>query len=253
MKCIPAGEFVRGSDQFEVNERPESKVYVGNYWIDTFEVTNEDFEKCIKAGFCGDCLKEKKCDFIGARYGKIYQKPRQPVVGVSWYTAQEYCKFVGKRLPTEAEWEKAARGPSGDLYPWGNMSATCDLAVIEIDGKKGCFASKLAKPHWMTTSEVGQKPAGHFGLYDMAGNSWEWVSDWYSESYSACGNSCQIPNPRGPCNGDKNCPGHTKKIVRGGSWWWPGVMARGSYRRAHVPENFPEYHHFGFRCAKDTL
>jgi len=253
MKCIPSGEFLRGSNDFETNEKPETKIYLDDYWIDTFEVTNEKFELCILAGKCNDCLKEKKCDFIGAKYGKPYQKPKQPVVGVSWYTAVEYCEFVGKRLPTEAEWEKAARGSNGDLYPWGNEAATCQKAVIEENGKKGCSSSILGKPHWMTTREVATKPAGHFGLYDMAGNSWEWVSDWYSPSYSSCGKSCFDKNPRGPCNGDKECPGHTKKIVKGGSWWWPGSLSRGSYRRPHIPENFPEYHHFGFRCAKDSL
>ncbi|TGL57153.1 formylglycine-generating enzyme family protein [Leptospira ognonensis] len=253
MKCIPEGEFIRGSNKFEKNEKPEAKIYLDGFFMDTHEVTNEKFEQCLHAGRCRDCLSSKKCDFVGARYGKIYQRPKQPVVGVSWYTASEYCQFVGKRLPTEAEWEKAARGSAGDVYPWGNESATCQKAIIEEEGRKGCALKKLEKPHWMTTDDVGTRAPGHYGLFDMAGNSWEWVSDWYSPSYEVCGPACQGKNPKGPCNGDKECPGHNKKIVKGGSWWWPGSMARGSYRRAHVPENFPEYHHFGFRCAKDIL
>jgi len=253
MQCIPEGEFIRGSNVFETNEKPETKIYLSDYLIDIYEVTNENFQLCLDVGKCQQCLKEKKCDFVGARYGKIYQRPKQPILGVSWYSAVEYCEFVGKRLPTEAEWEKAARGSNGDLYPWGNEAASCEKAVIEENGKKGCFKTKLEKIHWMTTSEVGNKPPGHFGLYDMAGNSWEWVSDWYSNSYSECGIHCNEKNPKGPCNGDKECPGHKKKIVKGGSWWWPGTMARGSFRRPHVPENYPEYHHFGFRCAKDSL
>jgi len=251
MTCIPKGEFIRGSNNAEINEKPEATIYLDDYFLDQYEVTNEDFEKCISQGHCQNCLKNKTCDYIGARYGKIYQKPKQPIVGVSWFTALEYCQWAQKRLPTESEWEKGARGETGDLYPWGNEEATCKLAIIEEDGRKGCFPKRLDKPHWMTTGDVGQKPKGHYELYDMAGNSWEWVSDWYSPSYEICGKDCFGKNPMGPCNGDKECPGHTKKIVKGGSWWWPAKMARGSFRRAHVPENFPEYHHFGFRCAKD--
>ncbi|MCZ8156188.1 MAG: SUMF1/EgtB/PvdO family nonheme iron enzyme [Leptospira sp.] len=252
MSCIPSGTMIRGSNKFEPNERPEHSVFVGEFWMDQFEVTNLDFQLCLEAGYCKDCLKNQTCDFIGARYGKIYQRPKQPVLGVSWYTATEYCHWKGKRLPTEAEWEKAARGEGGDLYPWGNEEPSCKLAVIEVDGKKGCFSEKLEKPHWMTTDDVGKKPVGRYGLYDMAGNSWEWVSDWYSESYEKCGSSCLGDNPKGPCNGNEVCSGHTQKIVKGGSWWWPGTHARGSFRRAHVPKNYPEYHHFGFRCAKNV-
>nr|WP_244594324.1 formylglycine-generating enzyme family protein [Leptospira ryugenii] len=252
MSCIPKGEFIRGSNQFEVNERPQATIYLDDYFMDVYEVTNRDFNSCLKAGYCSACLKDHKCDYIGPRYGKIYMRDEQPIVGVSWYTAKEYCRWKGKRLPTESEWEKASRGPSGDLYPWGSSPANCQNAIIEENGHKGCFKEISLKPHQMTTQAVGSREAGHYGLYDMAGNSWEWVEDWYSESYEKCGGACFGKNPKGPCNGKEECPGHSKKIVKGGSWWWPGNMARGSYRRSHIPENFPEYHHFGFRCAKDV-
>ena len=246
MKCIPAGEFIRGSDKHEPDEKPQAKIYVSEFYMDTYEVTNEDFQKCSKAGKCRECLKTKNCDYIGPRYGKPYLGAKQPVVGVSWYTAREYCEWAGKRLPTEAEWEKAARGTDGNLYPWGNEPASCKNAVIEENGSKGCGNGKK-----LPTSDVGTRAAGAYGLYDMAGNSWEWVNDWYSESFAACGDKCLGKDPQGPCDGKENCKGYEKRVLKGGSWWWDYTYARGSKRRAHYPKNFPEYHHFGFRCAKN--
>lgn len=248
MACIPSGFFIRGSNHYDQDERPESKLFVSSFYMDLTEVTNEDFQKCIQVGKCQDCLEKKKCDYIGPKYGEPYLKPKQPVLGVSWYTANEYCEFVGKRLPTEAEWEKAARGPEGSLYPWGDQKATCENSVIEENSKKGCGVEKN-----LPTANVKSRSPGVYGLFDMAGNSWEWVSDWYSESYGHCGEFCQKDNPKGPCDGKQICPGFTKKVIRGGSWWWDYRYARGSKRRAHEPENFPLYHHFGFRCAKDAL
>ena len=246
MQCIPAGEFIRGSDSHEADEKPQSKIYISEFYMDQTEVTNEDFQKCLDAGKCRDCLKTGKCDYIGPRYGRPYLGAKQPVVGVSWYTAREYCQWLDKRLPTEAEWEKAARGPHGNIYPWGNETANCKNSVIQENGIKGCGTAKH-KP----TSNIATRPAGIYGLYDMAGNSWEWVNDWYSP-YQECGKACQGKDPLGPCGNKDNCPGFSKKVLKGGSWWWDASYARGSKRRAHFPKNFPEYHHFGFRCAKSS-
>ncbi|MBS0617383.1 MAG: SUMF1/EgtB/PvdO family nonheme iron enzyme [Spirochaetes bacterium] len=256
MKCIPAGDFIRGANNYDADEKPEEKIYLDSFYIDTYETTNQEFNECLAAGKCKECLKQHKCSQVTAAYGKIYQGEEQPVVGISWYTAKEYCEFRGKRLPTEAEWEKAARGANGNLYPWGNEPATCVRAVIE-EGTgehkvKGCFPKRLNVDWHMTTSDVGTRAPGVYGLYDMAGNSWEWVQDWYSSSYAACGDECHGKNPKGPCGGADLCSGHYKRVVKGGSWWWPASYARGSKRRAHIPHNFPEYHHFGFRCAKDV-
>lgn len=212
MKCIPAGEFIRGSNVYDADEKPEEKVYVSDFYMDIYEVTNEDFDKCKNAGKCQECLKTGKCNYIGPRYGKPYLGPKQPVTGISWYTAKEFCEWAGKRLPTEAEWEKAARGPNGNLYPWGNEPATCERAIIEVGDIKGCVPKKTEKPHLMPTANVGTRAPGVYGLYDMAGNSWEWTADWYSTSFKACGNFCRGKDPKGPCDGKEVCPGYKKKF-----------------------------------------
>ncbi|MBV6493703.1 MAG: Serine/threonine-protein kinase pkn1 [Turneriella sp.] len=256
MACIPAGEFIRGSNNYLDDEKPEEKIYISEFYIDKTEVTNKDFNECLAQGKCQECMKNGNCNYIGPRYGWRYKRDNQPVSGVSWFTAKEYCEFRGKRLPTEAEWEKAARGPNGNIYPWGNEMATCKNAIIqEGEGDKlikGCVGKHL-EPVWhMPTAGVASRPAGIYGLYDMAGNVHEWVQDWYTESYAVCGDACRGKDPKGPCNGADKCAGFTKRSVRGGSWWWSAEHARGSKRRANVPGNMPsvDYHHFGFRCAK---
>jgi formylglycine-generating enzyme required for sulfatase activity len=235
MKCIPGGPFVRGNDQGEKDQRPQATIVVDTFYLDTHEVTNADYRACVQAG---------KCASHGPAY-RGFSAPKQPILGIQWFDARDYCGWRGKRLPTEAEWEKAARGPDGNVYPWGNERATCARAIIEEDGKKGCG---LGQPPKWATAEVGSRPPGAYGLYDMAGNSWEWVADWYSRSYAECGPECSGPNPKGPCGGADDCPGRRHRVVRGGSWWWPWRYAQGAWRRAHLPGNKP-YHHFGFRCA----
>lgn len=249
MVCIPAGEFIRGYNQGLPEEAFETKIFVSEFYIDIFEVTHSQFQECLDAKACQKCLAQKKCSYIGAKYGKIYQHPNQPAVGIPWYAARDYCDFRGKRLPTESEWEKAARGINGNLYPWGNEPADCTKAVIEDEfGRKGCFPQKLYPPYRMTTQVVGTRPAGAYGLYDMAGNAWEWVADWFSP-YKECGPACFGKDPKGPCAGEESCPTTKHKVLKGGSWWWPAPYARSSYRRHNDPGFLEEYHHFGFRCA----
>jgi len=240
MACIPGGWFLRGSDTGPENARPAATIWADTFYMDVIETTFGQYQACVKAG---------KCNPGGPRY-RDYSRPRQPIVGISWYDAVKYCRAMGKHLPTEAEWEKAARGPDGKLHPWGDEPATCRRAIIKDRTGRGCGKKKLKGkgPEKGRTWEVGSRAPGIYGLYDMSGNSWEWVWDWYSRSYGKCGEDCLGRNPRGPCGGADKCPRHRKKIVRGGSWYWDASYATAIYRRPHVPSNNP-YHHFGFRCA----
>jgi len=239
MKCIPGGWFERGSDDGPKNARPAMKVWQGTFYMDTHEVTSGQYRACMKARAC------KRAKPI---YGD-FSRAKQPMVGMSWYDAVAYCRWRGKHLPTEAQWEKAARGPDGETFPWGNEPATCKRAVLKDARGRSCGVPKSGNlPHVGRTFTVGARPAFRYGLHDMAGNAWEWVADWYSKDWSRCGEACSKPNPRGPCDGAARCRRHRKKLVKGGSWYWPAAHATGFYRRAHVPSNRP-LSHFGFRCA----
>jgi sulfatase modifying factor 1 len=240
MVLIAEGTFLRGNDHGPANERPRASVEMSAFYMDAYEVTVEQFDACVSA---------KACAPAKTNYSD-YSRPRQPKVGVTWFDAVAFCKAQGKHLPTEAEWERAARGVDGRTYPWGDEPATCERAVIMDErGRRSCGVEKLhGHPDKGRTLEVGSRPPSPTGLYDIAGNSWEWVYDWASASYAACGDACRGRDPRGPCGGALVCPGHHERVVRGGSWYWPAEYATTTYRRFHAPENKP-YHHFGFRCA----
>ena len=240
MACVPAGWFTRGSDDGPENARPAARVWLQTYYMDIHEVTYAEYKACAKA---------RQCDPKGGPAYTDFDRPKQPVNGVSWFHAEGYCKAKGKRLPSEAQWEKAARGPDGELHPWGDEPATCERAIIKDERGRSCGVKKLySKPETGRPWEIGSRPVGRYGLYDMSGNSWEWVSDWYSRSYAECGADCLGVDPLGPCAGAPECPGKARKLVRGGSWYWDASYATGIWRRPHVPSNQP-FHHFGFRCA----
>ena len=239
LACIPGGAFIRGSDTGPDDTRPRSRIWLQTYYMDIHEVTHAQYKACES---------RKSCPPAGPRYDD-YDRPRQPIVGVSWYDAVAYCAAQGKHLPTEAQWEKAARGPDGALHPWGDAPANCQLAIIKENGRRSCGVRKQGdRPDKGRTFEVGARPPGAYGLHDMSGNAWEWVADWYSPSYARCGTACAGPDPRGPSDGAEPCPHHHEKIVRGGSWYWEAAYATAIHRRAHYPRNRP-YHHYGFRCA----
>ena len=256
MACIPAGAFTRGSleprrckqgevkriPKDEPNHAPPSSIEMPTYYMDLTEVTFQAYQACVK---------QKKCAPRRPAYGD-FSAPKQPMVGLSWYEAYRYCKAVGKHLPTEAEWEKAARGSKGELYPWGSEEVTCKRAVIKDRSGRSCGVKKrFSKPHKGKTLPVKSRPPGRYGLYDMIGNAEEWTADWYSRDWAQCGPECAGINPKGPCSGqpaDQPCARHRKKVVRGGSWYWPKECATSWTRRPHYPSNKP-YHHFGFRCA----
>lgn len=241
MACVPGGAFLRGSDAGPANERPRATVTLDPYWMDVFEVTFGEYQRCVQQRGCKPALP----------YYGDFSRDRQPMVGMTWFDARDYCRFAGKHLPTEAEWEKAARGPDGATHPWGDEPATCERAVILDARGRSCGVRNQSVPRLAAvgrTFEVGSRPAFAYGLHDMVGNAWEWVADWYAPSFAACGAACEGSNPRGPCDGAERCPGHREKLVKGGSWYWDASYATSSYRRSHPPQNQP-LSHFGFRCA----
>ncbi len=261
MACVPGGWFVRGKDddahvceqrfgklKKHPNAKPAAKVWLQTYYLDTYEVTYADYAACIAAK---GCTKRPEDGGWGPRYTD-FSRPEQPITGVSWYQAEEYCRWRGKVLPTEAQWEKAARGPDGEAAPWGNAPTTCERAVIK-DPKLGrsCGVEKRGSADKGRVLAVGSRPPGRYGIYDLIGNVEEWVSDWYSNDYAECGEACLGIDPQGPCAGAKTCPNHPFKVVRGGSWYWEAEHGTSWHRRPHLPENPPpkHFHHFGFRCA----
>jgi len=218
MIWVPAGEFQMGSEDWDDDERPVNTVALDGFWIDRTEVTNVQYQGCVAARVCNASFYANNNDTNG---------DTQPVVGVSWQDAVAYCTWVGGRLPTEAEWEYAARGPESLTYPWGNDwrigLANCD----EDDCQDG----------YETTAPVGIFPenASWVGALDMAGNVWEWVADWYGDYPSE-----RQENPTGPANG-------IYRVLRGGSWASSAEMTRCSFRDKMAPGTW--YNDRGFRCA----
>ncbi|MCB1306450.1 MAG: SUMF1/EgtB/PvdO family nonheme iron enzyme, partial [Leptospiraceae bacterium] len=237
MACVPGGDFIYGSDNPKwKDEHPKSTVTISTFLIDKYEVTTAKYQKCVKEGQCTPAIS----NYLHMRADEL------PQVKANWFQAQKYCQAHGKRLPTEAEFEKASRGPSGQTYPWGDEKATCEKAIIKEHGIRGC-----SNDHQPTggPKAPGSRPAGIYGLYDMAGNVHEWVLDWYEPNRAKCGQECLGKDPAGPCGGADHCPGYTERVVKGGSWYWDWDWARAAKRRAYKPDNSPP-HHFGFRCAK---
>jgi len=256
MACVPVGSFVRGvaDDLHRCRQGgqpadgtaawlPRATIWLDAFLIDLTEVSNAAYRGCVE---------RNKCNNVRPLYTD-FDHPDQPITGVSWHDADRYCRAVGKRLPTEAEWEKAARGTDGELNPWGDAPATCDKAVIEDASGRSCgVARRGGLIGGGRVLAVKSRPPGRYGLYDMVGNAEEWVADWWASGKDDCGDGCFGKNPKGPCSGASHCPGHQHKVVRGGSWYWPAEHATGHHRRRHLPDNPREaYHHFGFRCAAD--
>ena len=225
---IPAGEFLMGSADSDPlaqsNEWPQHKVYLKSFWIDSTEITNGMYAKCVRAGVCTRPVNTGS--FSRASYYGYSKYDRFPVLFVTWQQSADYCKWAGRRLPTEAEWEKAARGTDGRLFPWGSLPP--DKTRLNFNKNFG------------DTTPIGSFPEGGspFGALDLAGNVWEWVADWYGEEYYA--NSPQ-QNPPGPAWGEL-------KVMRGGSWMSDGQVVRSANRLGNPPTEGRSY--LGFRCAR---
>ncbi len=229
MALIPAGEFLMGNDNGENNERPAHVVYLDSFYMDVYEVTNARYQACVETGSCAP--PEKGGSFTRSDYYTNLQYAEYPVVYISWDQAKTYCSWRGADLPTEAQWEKAARGTDQRTYPWGE-GIYCDKA--NYWGKQnGCVGDTTR----VGSYEDGKSP---YGIYDLAGNAWEWVNDWYDEDYYV--NSPSV-NPLGPDLGQY-------RVLRGGTWSKYEDLVRISYRYWDTPFYYYYYYYFGFRCAK---
>jgi formylglycine-generating enzyme required for sulfatase activity len=228
MVFIPQSEFVMGSDLGDNGEKPAHTVFLKDYYIDKFEVTNILYKTCVETGGCSppyDSSSATRDDYFGNP-----DFDQHPVLFVDWEGAKRYCEWRGARLPTEAEWEKAARGKTDErIYPWGG-----DAKINFANYDQGMDDTTRVGSY-----EDGKSP---YGVYDMAGNVWEWVNDWYSETYYSV-QPAGIENPIGPQTG-------TEKVLRGGSWMSDSIDIRTYRRFAFSPSDVNN--DFGFRCARDA-
>ena len=220
MAAVPAGEFIMGSNERWDDEAPEHVSSTQAFYIDLNEVTNADYIKFVNT-------TQRTPPYHWPEGNISKGKENRPVVYVSWFDAHDYCSWAGKRLPTEQEWEKAARGEEGLIYPWGNEWS--------LDKSNNPYK------HSTGTQPVGSYPKGRspYGLYDISGNVWEWVDSYY------------LPHPGNPVTRAEY--GKDKRVLKGGSWfdclsYGCGLSAPTFNRSFFTPE--VKNNSFGFRCAK---
>ena len=229
MVTIAEGSFIRGSgpEAGRADERPRQTIYLGVFMIDTYEVTNGQYLKFIAA----TGHKEPFNVYGTGSLFDVKEIENLPVVQVTWHDAADYCQWVGKRLPTEAEWEKAARGTDGRDYPWGDEAPS----TRRVNFNRDWVATRTLLP-------VGSLPDGvsPYGVHDLSGNAREWVQDWYAKDYYQV---APDRNPKGPKSG-------LLKVIRGGSWhsFEPDIRAAARGKGGFALKT----HGTGFRCARDV-
>ncbi|MBN8658492.1 MAG: SUMF1/EgtB/PvdO family nonheme iron enzyme, partial [Anaerolineae bacterium] len=219
---IPAGEFQMGSENGQPTERPIHSIYLDSFQIGKFEITNNQYNQCIRAKICSGQL--------------VTEKLNHPVINVNWYEAEMYCSWVNGRLPTEAEWEKAAswdtESQTKRTYPWGEIP---DCSYANYYGKGVRSDVCVGDTTSVGSYETGKSP---YGVYDMAGNVWEWTNDWYDEDYYQ---NSPASNPQGADTGEY-------RVLRGGSWDASPDVVRSTNRFFYTPAN--TFSLVGFRCAR---
>jgi formylglycine-generating enzyme required for sulfatase activity len=232
MVVVPAGEFIMGSTETDPlaseDEKPQQLVYLDTFWIDKTEITNQQYQLCVTAGACTPAHPQPTA----------FREDPLPAVGVDWEQAATYCRWVEGRLPTEAEWEKAARGEDGRRYPWGDDFDRDRLNYCDVSCAADWRDFK-ADDGYSYTAPVGSYPTGAsvYGVLDMSGNVWEWTADWYDpEAYT----NLTYHNPTGP-------PSGLQRVIRGGSWYYQGRSLRVVNRHKDVPTS--SYDNIGFRCV----
>ncbi|AKU94395.1 hypothetical protein AKJ09_01059 [Labilithrix luteola] len=248
MLLVPGGKFTMGSDTIgEGDERPAHEVTLAPFYLDRTEVTQASYDECVAAKAC-----TPPDGAILATFGGLFRGPNKPVVGVSWFDAQKYCAWRGKRLPREAEFERAVRGDDGRKFPWGNDAPTHERTVFETNA----------------TEEVASHPTGRgpYGHDDLAGNVWEWMADDYDpfayrratasegrpgtcEEIIAAQNELRKAGKQG-FTGSNPIPNECEKNIRGGAYNYSGGGLR-STNRIHHPPRF-KLRMTGLRCAKDV-
>jgi len=243
MVLVSAGEFPMGSDKkVDKNayqpELPRRNVYLDAFEIDKFEVTTVQFLKFV--------LATNRPPLLDWRYdGGNFQESMasHPVMHVSWYDADAYCKWAGKRLPTSAEWEKAARGEDGRIYPWGNQPAGPSRANFGRGGLSGPVRDRperlLLYPPIISVDKY-ENAVSPYGVFQMAGNVAEWTADWYDPNYYK---TAPNRNPKGPEKG-------TQKALRGGGWIDSTPSVRPAQRNGTDPNTKMNW--LGFRCVRDV-
>lgn len=265
MVLVPPGEFVMGTPEGSdglPDEHPERRVYLSGFYLDRYEITNLAYSAFVQATGHRAPVHSNPARTLWEQNNPIPGIEDHPVVNVSWDDAVAYCRWAGKRLPTEAEWEKAARGTDGRRYPWGNnwdlhvansasfwakrtieFQSGADWDAFWINGE----GARLSREHGIKgevlTMPVGSFPQGAspYGALDLAGNAAEWVADWFDPNYYR---GAPLTDPPGPVRG-------AIKAMRGGSWLKPAVSLRTSDRDWGTMDSRPSG--TGFRCAKDAF